>query len=99
MGWTDADATRIEMTGDQDPESLTPLDQERYKWCVRSFWMGMQTVFRQYQLGVLPEEEWQVYKGVICSNIAAPGKRALWTGGDFEPDFIEIVEACPEFRP
>jgi hypothetical protein len=99
VGWTDADATRIEMTGDQDPANLSPLDQQRYFWSVRSFWLGMQTVYRQYALGVLPAEEWQVYYGVICSNIAAPGKRSLWTGGDFVPDFVTVVEACPSFKP
>jgi hypothetical protein len=37
VGWTDSDATRIEMTGDQDTLALTPLDRERYVWAVRSF--------------------------------------------------------------
>jgi len=99
VGWTDADATRIEWTGDQDLSLLDPLDQQRYFWSVRSFWLGMQTVYRQYELGVLPDEEWQVYYEVICSNIAAAGKRSLWTGKFFIPDFVNVVEACPSFRP
>ena len=99
VGWTDADATRIEVTGDQDREALNPLDQQRYFWAVRSFWMGMQTVYRQYELGVLPPEEWEVYYGVICSNIEAPGKRSLWTGRDFVPAFVEVVETYPSFEP
>ena len=99
VGWTDADATRIETTGDQDPSLLDPLDQQRYFWSVRSFWLGMQTVFRQHELGLLPDEEWQVYYEVICSNIEAPGKRSLWTGKFFIPDFVKVVEACPSFRP
>ena len=98
LSWTDPDATRIEMTGDKDPDLLDPLDQQRYFWSVRSFWLGMQTVFRQHELGVLPDEEWHVYYEVICSNIAAPGKRALWTGKFFIPDFVKVVERCPTFR-
>lgn len=98
VGWTDADATRIETTGDEDPSLLDPLDRQRYFWAVRSFWLGMQTVFRQHELGVLPDEEWHVYYEVICSNIATPGKRSLWTGEFFIPDFVNVVEACPSFR-
>ena len=98
LSWTDPDATRIEMTGDKDRDLLDPLDQQRYFWSVRSFWLGMQTVFRQHELGVLPDEEWQVYYEVICRNIEAPGKRSLWTGDFFIPDFVNVVETCPAFR-
>jgi hypothetical protein len=77
---------------------LSPEERQRYYWNVRSFWLGMQTVFRQHDLGILPDEEWAVYNDVICSNIAAPGTRSLWTGTDLIPQFVRVVEACPSFQ-
>ena len=95
--WGDADLNRIDMVGGKDLSQLSPEDQQRYFWNVRSFWLGMQTVFRQHEFGILPDEEWRVYNDVICSNIAYPGTRALWTGTDLIPEFVSVVEACPSF--
>ena len=92
------EANRIEVMGDENPSQLSPEEQQRYNWYVRSFWLGMQTVFRQHDLGILPDEEWAVYNDVICSNIEAPGKRELWTGTDLIPRFVRVVEACPSFQ-
>lgn len=95
--WSDANASRIDQIGSQDLSQLTADERQRYYWNVRSFWLGMQTVYRQYDLGILPEEEWQVYHDVICLNISWPGTRELWTGTDLIPAFVSVVEACPEF--
>ena len=95
--WGDAEVSRIDQVGAQDLSQLNPEEQQRYNWNVRSFWLGMQTVFRQHDLGILPDEEWRVYNNVICLNIAFPGTRALWTGTDLIPDFVRVVEACPSF--
>ena len=56
---TDQDAHRIEMLGHNDPNQLTLEEQRRYFYMIRSFWLGMQGLFRQWQLGVLPDEEWK----------------------------------------
>lgn len=95
--WSDADASRINQIGAQDLSQLNAEERQRYIWNVRSFWLGMQTVYRQYDLGILPEEEWQVYRNVICTNISWPGTRELWTGTDLIPDFVRVVESCPSF--
>lgn len=95
--WSDADASRINQIGAQDLSQLNAEERQRYIWNVRSFWLGMQTVYRQYDLGILPEEEWQVYRDVICTNISWPGTRELWTGTDLIPDFVRVVESCPSF--
>jgi hypothetical protein len=92
------EANRIEAIGDEDHSQLSFEELQRYKWYVRSFWLGMQTVFRQHDLGILPDEEWAVYNDVICSNIEAPGKRSLWSGTDLIPQFVRVVEACPRFK-
>ena len=95
--WGDAEVSRIDQVGAQDLSQLNPEEQQRYYWNVRSFWLGMQTVFRQHDLGILPDEEWRVYNDVICRNISWPGTRSLWTGTDLIPDFVRVVEACPSF--
>ncbi len=95
--WGDAEVSRIDQVGAQDLSQLNPEEQQRYYWNVRSFWLGMQTVFRQHDLGILPDEEWRVYNDVICLNISWPGTRSLWTGTDLIPDFVRVVEACPSF--
>ena len=95
--WSDAEVNRIDKVGGEDLSQLSPEEQQRYYWNVRSFWLGMQTVFRQHDLGILPDEEWRVYNDVICNNIAYPGTRALWTGTDLIPEFVRVVEAYPSF--
>ena len=96
--WTNADANRIDQIGAQNLSELSPEERQRYYWNVRSFWLGMQTVYRQYDLGTLPEEEWRVYYDVICLNISWPGTRELWTGSDLIPEFVKVVESCPSYH-
>ena len=91
---------RIAMIGDDDPSKLNPEERMRYFWQDRSFWLGMQTVYRQRQLGMLPNEEWDVYNKVICVNIGTRGTRALWAqeAPNLIPAFVRVVEACDSFR-
>jgi hypothetical protein len=97
---SDGDLNRITMAGDDDLSKLIPEERLRYWWQDRSFWLGMQTIYRQWQLGVLPSEEWDVYNKVICANIGVRGTRALWSqeGPLLMPAFVRIVEACESFR-
>jgi hypothetical protein len=97
---SDGDLNRIAMTGDNDLTQLTPEERLRYWWQDRSFWLGMQTIYREWQLGVLPNEEWDVYNKVICINIGVRGTRALWSQQRMllMPTFVRLVEACDSFR-
>jgi hypothetical protein len=49
--WSNQEANRISLVGDEDLSQLSPEERQRYYWNVRSFWLGMQTVFRQHDLG------------------------------------------------
>ena len=96
---TDAEVNRINMLGAQDPSQLNAEEQSRYRWIVLSFLWGMQGLYRQWELGVLPDQEWQGWNTIICWNMANPGMREVWQGLDFyTPDFVEIVEACDSFQ-
>ena len=91
---------RIAMAGDTAFAKLNAEERIRYAWQDRSFWLGMQTVYRQWQLGVLPNQEWGVYNRIICNNIAVRGTRALWSeeAHILIPEFVSVVEACDSFR-
>ena len=93
---TDREAHRIEMLGHENPEQLTPEERRRYVYMIRSFWFGMQGLYRQRQLGVLPEEEWNVMTGVICSELSTPGVQSLWSEQRQDaliPEFVAFVGA------
>ena len=88
---TDKDLVVLNMT---PLEQLDPHDQQRAFWFKRSFWLGMQGLFRQWELGALPDEEWSVWQKVICSNYADPGQ--LWSSQRdlLITEFVQFVESC-----
>ena len=90
----DAETNRIAMIGSQDPAKLSPEEKQRFFWINRSFWLGMQGLYRQWDMGVLPDEEWGVFTRVICNNHSAVGDRVFWPGNKktLIPAFIDWVE-------
>ena len=93
----DSEMARIEKLGDEDPSQLTPVEFQRYLYEERAFWLGMQSQYRQWELGILPEEEWGVWSRIICndSNFGSYGDQALWAGTkrDLIPAFTSWVES------
>ncbi len=93
----DSDMARIERLGDEDISQLTPDELQRYFYEERAFWLGMQSQYRQWELGILPDEEWGVWSRVICSdsNFGSAGDQALWesTKRDLIPTFTTWVES------
>ncbi len=91
---TDAETNRIAMIGTEDPTKLSPEERKRYFWINRSFWLGMQGLNRQWEMGVLPDEKWDVWTRIICINRSSAGDRALWPGNKqtLIPSFIAWVE-------
>ena len=98
---TDPELNRIDMTGNEELSRLNVEEQARYRWMRVSFWWGMEGLYRQWDLGVLPNEEWQAWYRVICSTLESPGQRAFWEEEQnpvYIPQFVEIVESCDSFR-
>ncbi len=91
----DSEVHRIEMLGHENPDQLTPEELRRYVYLNRSFWLGMQGLFRQWQLGVLPDAEWNVMSGVICRELANPGVQSNWPSqrNRLILEFVETVDA------
>jgi|ETNmetMinimDraft_23_1059889.scaffolds.fasta_scaffold15658_4 hypothetical protein len=57
----------------------------------------MQGQFRQWELGILPDEEWGMWSRIICggSNYGSAGDQAFWedTKRDLIPTFTTWVES------
>ncbi len=94
----DGEANRINLIGNQDPSQLSQEDAARYRWSVVYYWWGAQGLYRQWRLGILPDEEWTAWRGVICVNIGWPGHRAQWESLFLIPEFRSLVEECDSFQ-
>ena len=91
----DSEVHRIEMLGHANPDQLTPEELRRYRYLIRSFWLGMQGLFRQWQLGVVPDAEWTVMSGVVCQELATAGVQSGWPSqrDTLIPEFVAFVDA------
>jgi hypothetical protein len=83
-----------------DFHSLSEEDQQRRFWLNVSFWHGMQGLYRQNELGTLPEPEWEVWVRIICSNYERTEPQ-LWAraAATHASDFVVFVEKCESGTP
>ena len=87
----------------KEPGELTDAEAQRLYWLSRSFWLSMQGLWRQWQLGVLPEEEWLVWQRIICTNMTTDfgiSGRTYWqkSRSGLIPEFAELSESsCKDF--
>lgn len=97
---SDADTNRINMIGVGDPSRLSPEELQRYVWITRSGLLGIQGLFRQWELEILPDDDWEVWEKVLCANTATAGFHALWPENAeiLNPRFVARAEACPQFQ-
>lgn len=92
----DPELSRIAVMGSASPFDLDPADAFRFSYLIRTFWVGMQSNYRQWALGILPDEEWAFYGRAICAQYGVPGIHARWQAERqmFIPEFVEVVEKC-----
>jgi len=78
-----------------DLEQLSEEDRRRVFWLRRSFWLGMDGLFRQRELGVFPEVEWEMWTKIICSNYMT-AEPQIWAdnAATLPTDFVQFVERC-----
>jgi hypothetical protein len=86
----DADVVRITLVEDLD--ELSDIDRRRAFWINRSFVTAMMGLYRQWTLGMLPDEEWENWTRIICSNAANPNFYKLWNPSTLIPSFVQYVE-------
>ena len=88
----DPDLMRLVMT---DFDDLDELDQRRMANVIRSFYIGMQNLYRQWEMGVLPDPDWAVWYAIICRNSANLDPELWSRQADLYPDFLRAIEDCP----
>ena len=73
---------------------LSPLDSARYWSIARAYWVRMQNVFSQYSRGTLEDEDFALYRAVICRG--DQGARDMWPEHRpiLTPAFATFVEEC-----
>ena len=84
------DVVRISMT---DLSELNDVERQRAFWINRSFMVGMQGLYRQWAMGVLPDEEWAFWTRVLCQNADSPRFREIWQPETLMPGLVDYVEA------
>jgi hypothetical protein len=87
---TDPELVRMNRT---PVEQLTEIEYIQLASSSRSYWIGMQGLYRQWQMGVLPDEEWGMWQRIICANYA---RAKFWPSqaATLIPSFIQMVETC-----
>lgn len=73
---------------------LSPGDSARYWSIERAYWVRMQNVFSQYARGTLEDEDFVLYRAVICEG--KKGSREMWPEHRMilTPAFAAFVEEC-----
>ena len=104
---SDEDLATLRVTGDQtilEPLDPTSADSDswRYFFYYRQHWLRFQNVYLQARSGALDPAVWDTYARVICSdmtNPSWPGIKATWPNhaSVLDPEFVILVESCPEF--
>ena len=97
---SDPELNRIVTTGHVDPAALNEQEYARYFMVNRSYWVRMQNVYSQWQRGTLSNDDWLLYKSVICSS----GENLNSSQGLMQtfdehrllltPKFVQFVEHC-----
>jgi hypothetical protein len=74
--------------------ALAPSDSARYWSMERAFWVRMQNVFSQYSRGTLTDEDFHMYREVICGSTG--GTRDMWPEhrGILSAALVTFVEDC-----
>jgi hypothetical protein len=85
--------------GTADIESLTDAERSQFLLTINAGLMNTHGLFRQWELGVLPDEDWAHWKARICDEMQMPVIRLVWAElkSVYVPTFVDAIEACDEF--
>ena len=94
----DADLARVWIEGQDNPRDLNKTDAFRYLLLTRARWLRMQNAYLQWRRGMLTDDDWNLYEGLICDPEATGGMQFVDTWGDHRPalagDFVAFVDEC-----
>lgn len=94
---SDSTLARIMRVGRQDPSRLTGPEEFRREAFMRQFWLLMQNVYLQNELGTIEPRAWTVYHRIICDVWDNPGGKESWSIHRrlMDEGFARLVESCP----
>ena len=84
--------------GLSDPDSLGDAEKQQFYWVMRSFTVQYFKLYRLYQQGIIPEEDWIGNAREAAALLGtAGGKRFRASMGDSFRDFLDVFsEYAPE---
>lgn len=95
---SDGELARIWLEATADSSQLNEVDSFRYFMLARARWLRMQNAFLQWKRGMLTDDDWGFYEGLVC-NLETNGAiqfettwsahRSALVGG-----FVEFVDDC-----
>jgi len=91
----DPEMTRIIGKAITDDESLSQDEYQRYWGFALAGTYSTQAAFRQWQLGVLPDEEWSIELYMTCKDRQIPSLQGLIDAQRpyLIPSFVEAIES------
>jgi predicted amino acid-binding ACT domain protein len=97
---SDPEMAKIIAKAGANIEDLSQEEMQRYMGFLMSASLGSQGAFRQWQLGVLPDEEWSVELKILCADRELPNAKLIddLLSPFLIPSYIETVESeCGEY--
>lgn len=95
---SDAELARIWLEASIDPGQLNELDSFRYFVLARARWLRMQNAYLQWQRGMLTDNDWGFYEGLVCNRetSGAITFETTWNAhrSALVGNFVEFVEDC-----
>jgi hypothetical protein len=80
-------------------DNLDEVDQQRAQNLQRAYWIGMQNLYRQWEMGVLPDADWDVWYGIVCRARARAHPEIWARQSSLYPDFLAAVDRCSTEDP
>jgi hypothetical protein len=90
----DVELAELLMRGDEDPESLTELEQARFISWKRARFDDLEAYWVFHRKGLIDDRDASGLRGSICGTFAVKGSRWVWQNhlGNYTAGFVEEVE-------
>jgi hypothetical protein len=90
----DAELAELLMRGDEDPESLTELEQARFISWKKARIDDLEAYWLFHRKGLIDDRDSSGLRGSICGTFAVKGSRWVWQNhlGNYTAGFVESVE-------
>lgn len=86
---------RVYMGGWENPDNLDADEREAFALLQSAFWFRMQNAYLQWQRGTLTDEDWLIYRKILCGSARSPGGSAYWPGfPSLSSEFKALLESC-----